>query len=294
MKKAALFLPLLFISLPHSLNALTNSLDENRAEISQVWIDRHNEKLPLAVRGLVKKLKARRHSQILQSFHRHTVPMRRLSLSRASFFGVPAGKPRPAEDAVPLAALYQARAQGQTFLIADYADDLDPLNASSDIYLKIGLKFWPILHGQGYRGCARVITLGNNLPVFFEVDAYGGGARCDRTYFILNKATVPAMTEEVYDHPEMIDPQSYVLETIKIGVWLEGFTLYKDVDGDGALEIVNSTDAECPPDLKTLLKDKYKLVDNDFAGAFRKTFSVYKWNDSKSKFEDLGDYYYSY
>jgi hypothetical protein len=90
----------------------------------------------------------------------------------------------------------------------------------------------------------------------------------------------------------MINPESYIVKVLDLEIWLEGFTLYKDADKDGILEIVNSSDALCPDELKIKLKEKYKLVDNDFAGPFRKILSVYKWNDAKVKFENLGDYYY--
>lgn len=64
------------------------------------------------------------------------------------------------------------------------------------------------------------------------------------------------------------------------------------MDKDGALEIINGTEAEYPEELKAKLNQKYGLKGADFAGAFRPTASVFKWDAVKKTFEDLGDYYY--
>lgn len=293
MKKTFLGLTtLLLLIVPGLSGAMTDDQIEDRKEIAQVWVDRHNAKLDPVVIQAVKGLKAKKHSQLLSSFHRGLVPLKHLSLRTASEYKVPSSVPLAHNDDVPLVALYQSKADGFSFLTADYADEQDPLHSSSDIYVKVGLLYRPLFHGEGIAASARVMRLGKGLPLFFEVVTYGGGGLCEKTIYTLKPGALDTMTQDVYDHPDRIDTKDYILEVLKLNVWLEGFTLYKDVDKDGVLEIVNSTDVVYPDDLKATVKDKYNLTDNDFAGAFRKTVTVYKWDDAKAQFKDLGDFFY--
>lgn len=293
MKKVFILAVLFLLSnSPLALNALTNEQMEGTKEIAQGWVDRHNEKLAPAVKDLVKGLRAGKHALLLSSLHKRVVPMKRLRFGVASRNGIPLEVKSRDGSMAPLWSLYQAKTDGLSFLIADYYSEYDALDSSSDIYIKIGLVYKPLFHGQGYKGCARLLTLGKNSPLFFEIGTFGGGSNCNRVIYTLNQAAVKGMVDDLYSHPESMTSDAYVKEALELNVWREGFTLYKEVNHDGVFEIINTTQSVYPEDLKTKLKEKYEMVDNDFAGSFRETVSVYMWDNSKSQFQDLGDYYY--
>lgn len=293
MKKTLLFLTVLALFVaPHILSALTNEEMEGRKEIEQQWVMRHNAKLVDPIKDAVKKIKAKKHSYLLASRKQHLVPMHRISLRNAKKLGVPLDQPFPSATPVALVALYQAKAEGLSFLVADYADDYDKLHSSSDIYIKIGLIYRHLFHGEGYRGCARILTLGKGSPLFFEMGVFGGGTDLKKDIYTLNVPAVKAMPDDLYDHPESIETSTYVNKVLEFDVWLEGFTYYKDVDKDGLSEIVNCTRTSYPPDLKKKMQEKYHQEDNDFGGPFRKIASFYRWDATKSKFEDIGDYFF--
>ncbi len=293
MKKTLVLLTLLGLCLsPRFLNALTNEEREGRAEIEQGWVDRHNEKLLQPVKDAIKGIKARRHTYLIASRKKHLVGMKRISLRNAPKNKIPMTLPFPSVTPVPLVALYQAKAGGLSFLIADYADDYDFLHSQSDIYVKIGLIYRPLFHGEGYRGCARILTLSKNSPIFFEIGTFGGGTNVKKTIYTLNVDAVKIMPDDLYDHPENVTSDTYVTKVLEFDVWLEGFTYYKDVEKDGTLDIVNCTRTSYPPDLKKKMQEKYHEVDNEFGGSFRKILSVYKWDTTKAKFENIGDYFF--
>ncbi len=293
MKKTLLFLTVLALFVaPHILSALTNEEMEGRKEIEQQWVMRHNAKLVDPIKDAVKKIKAKKHSYLLASRKQHLVPMHRISLRNAKKLGVPLDQPFPSATPVALVALYQAKAEGLSFLVADYADDYDKLHSSSDIYIKIGLIYRHLFHGEGYRGCARILTLGKGSPLFFEMGVFGGGTDLKKDIYTLNVPAVKAMPDDLYDHPESIETSTYVNKVLEFDVWLEGFTYYKDVDKDGLSEIVNCTRTSYPPDLKKKMQEKYHQEDNDLGGPFRKIASFYRWDATKSKFEDIGDYFF--
>ena len=291
-KRASLLLSGLLLLLPGVPQALTDSEIQDRKEIAQVWVDRNNAALTMDVQGFIKQVHAKKHHFFVPTWHKQTVHLRRLHLSMASQWGVPMESQSRDGAKIPLVALFLSQAGSEKFLTADYADDLDKLHCSSDIYLKVGLQYQHLLHGEGYPACARLITLGKNSPYFFEIGVFGGGTRVDKTLYRLDTDALKNKSDQLFDHPELIDVQKYIKEELKLNVWLEGFTLYKDLAKDGTLEIVNSTDVLYPDDLKARVKERYNLVDNDFNGAFRQNVSIYRWNDTKAKFEDLGDYYY--
>ncbi len=291
-KHASLLLSGLLLLFPGVPQALTDSEIQDRKEIAQVWVDRHNASLTTDVQRFIKQIRAKKHRFTIPSWHKHTVHLRRLRLDMATRWGVAQETKSHDGAIVPLIALYFSQAGTEKFLTADYADELDKLHSSSDIYIKIGLQYKLLFHGEGYPGCARLITLGKTSPYFFEVGVFGGGTRVDKTFYRLDTDALKGKEDQLFDHPELIDVQKYVKEELKVNNWLEGYTLYQDLSKDGNLEIVNSTDVYYPDDLKTRVKDRYNMVDNDFGMAFRQTVSIYQWNNTKAKFEDLGDYYY--
>lgn len=293
MKKIALVSILsLALLVPGGLRAISESEVQDRAEMAQVWVDRHNAKLDPSIPQYVKSIRVRPHVYFIASRHPNFIPLKRLRLSQAEGLGVPSAMTTKSGLEVPLVSLRSSQAGGETFLTADYADERDSRHSTSDIYIKIGLQFRPLFHGNGYRGCARIVGLGKDNPAFFEVDTYGGGSRCDRTLYRLDLDALKGKSDELYDHPELIDVQKYVKKELELDVWLEGYTLYRDLNHDGSIEVINCTDVLYPEDLKSKVEERYKMVDNDFAGPFRRTTSIYKWNIEKSKFEDLGDYYH--
>lgn len=293
MKKIT-FLSILLLALlgPGGLQAISESEVHDRAEMAKVWVDRHNAQLDPTVPQYVKSIRVKPHVYFIASRHPHLIPAKRLRLSEAESLGVSSAVTTKSGLDVPLVSLRSSQADGETFLTADYADERDSRHSSSDIYIKIGLQYHPLFHGQGYPSCARIVSLGKGNPAFFEVDTYGGGSRCDRSLYRLDLDALKGKNDELYDHPELIDVQKYVKKELELDVWLEGYTLYRDLGHDGSIEVVNCTDVLYPTDLKAKVEERYKLVDNDFAGPFRRTTSIYKWNLEKSKFEDLGDFYH--
>lgn len=271
--------------------AIAPSEVQDRNEMAQVWVDRHNGDLSDDAKAYFKAIKFKKHSFYASSWHKPSVKMKRLTRAKAALFGVPTSVKHKDGSTVPLTSLTLSHASNEDFLTANYSDELDKLHSSADIYIKIGLHFKPLFHGEGYPGCARILSLGKDLPAFFEVSTYGGGTRCDRIIYRLDTEAIKAKNDELYDHPELIDVQKYVKNELEIHNWLEGFTAYKDVNKDGSMEIINSSAVLYPEELKTKVKDRYKLEDNDF-GAFRQTAVIYQWDDNKSKFTSLGEYFY--
>lgn len=292
--KKALILSLLWSSVffPIQLKAIPESEIQDRLEMSQVWVDQHNAKLTPEILNAVKNIRVKPHVYFIGSRHIHLIPMKRAPRGTADKYAIPTTVKTANGAVTPLVSLRYSKAEGQSFLTADYADELDTRHCSSDIYIKIGLQFRHLFHGQGYRGCSRLVSLGKGMPVFFEIGTYGGGSRCDKTFYRLDNDALKGISDELYDHPELIQAEKYVKEELTVNVWLEGFTLYRDVDKDGTLDIINTTDVLYPPDLKTKVQNRYQLADNDFAGPFRQATSVYKWDTTKLKFVDLGDYYH--
>jgi hypothetical protein len=291
-KYASLILSGLLLLLPGIPQALTDSEIQDRKEIAQVWVDRHNASLSNDVLGFLKQIHAKKHHFFVASWHKNKIPLKRLHASLASQFGIPLESKSRDGAKVPLVALYISQAGNERFLTADYADELDQLHSSSDIYIKIGLQYKHLLHGEGYPGSARLITLGKTSPFFFEVGVFGGGTRVDETIYRLDQDALKGKDDQLFDHPEQIDVQKYIKEELKLNIWLEGYTFYKDLTKDGNIELINSTDVLYPEDLKVRIKERYNMVDNDFGTAFRQTVSIYQWNNTKSKFDDLGEYYY--
>jgi hypothetical protein len=291
-QRLLLLLSGLLLLLPGVPQALTDSEIQDRKQISQVWVDRHNAGLSADTQGFIKQIRFKKHHFFVPTWHKHTVRLRRLRLDMASQWGVPLETQSRDGATVPLVALYVSQAGVEKFLTADYADELDKLHCSSDIYIKVGLEYKHLLHGEGYPGSARLITLGKTSPFFFEVGVFGGGTRVDKTIYRLDTDALKQKNDQLYNRPEVIDVEQYVKEELKLNVWLEGYTLYQDLGKDGDVEIVNSTDVLYPSDLKTWVEKQYNMVDDDFGTAFRQTVSIYRWDDTKAQFEDLGDYYY--
>jgi hypothetical protein len=293
MRKKVIWSAFLFFGFfPILLKAIPESEIKDRMEMSQVWVDQHNAKLPTEIQNAVKGIRVKPHVYFIGSRHVHVVPLKRAPRGTAFKNGIPASVETSSGAIVPLVSLRYSAVGGQSFLTADYADELDIRHSSSDIYIKIGLEYRHLFHGEGYPGCARVVDLGKDMPIFFEVGIYGGGSRCEKTFYRLDTDALKGVPDELYDHPELIQADKYVKEELKVNVWLEGYTLYRDVNHDGTFDIINTTDVLYPPDLKTKVEERYNLVDTDFTGPFRRVTSVYKWDTTKGKFLDLGDYYH--
>ena len=280
---------LCLLILPAAVFAQTK---EHQAEVAQEWVNQHNDKLKDNIKAYVKHINGKKKGFILSSLHKKLVPMKHIGLAVGPKNGVELSKKSVDGEEVPMVALYEAKAQDNTFLIADYADELDARHSSSDIYIKLGLRFFPLFHADGFRGCARIVSLGQGSPIFFEINHFGGGSRVDRTYYILEPKKVKGMAYDMAEHPEEVKPEDYIQEVLKLSVWLDGFTLYKDLDKDGKIGIVNCSKDFTPDELKTKLKEKYRMTDNDFDGAFRKKLTFYRWDDKKVRFENQGEYYY--
>jgi hypothetical protein len=260
-----------------------------REEISLEWVKLHNAKLKPEVMGFAKQFKVGPPLRI-NSLKRKGVSMKTLNRGLAEKFGIPTEMNHRNNTATPLTGLYSARFGTLTFVVADYTSEYDSTLSSSDIYMKVGLHYHHLFHGQGYPNCARLFTLGKNSPLFIEVNTYGGGNRCDRIIYTLNLDAVNGIPKDLFERAEKIEVKNYILDVLHLDVRLEGYTFYKDVDKDGAIEIANCTRVDCPHELAEHLKKTYKQDDLDLGGFTRKVLTFYKWKDNK--FENLGDYFY--
>jgi hypothetical protein len=288
MKKLRILLTLVLVGVlgPTALQALP---ELTREEITLEWVKLHNAKLTPEVRGFAKQFKVGPALR-LNSIKRKGLAMKSLGTGSAEKYGVPSDMSHRNNTATPLTSLYSARFGSLTFVVADYTSEYDSTLSSSDIYMKVGLHYHHLFHAQGYPGSARLFTLGKNSPLFFEVNTFGGGNRCDRVIYTLNQENVNGIEKDLFENAERIDVKNYVVEVLQLNERHEGYTFYKDVDKDGAIEIANSTRVDCPQELADHLKKVYKQNDLDLGGFTRKVLTFYKWKDNK--FVNLGDYFY--
>lgn len=177
MNKMTILLAILALAiLPASLKAISESEIEDRREMSQVWVDQHNAKLLSEVQSAVKGIRVKAHVYFIGSRHSRLVPMKRARMETASKYGIPPTVKTSSGAVVPLFSLRYSTAEGQSFLTADYADELDTRHCSSDIYIKIGLEYRLLFHGEGYPGCARLISLEQAYRLFLKSASTGEGA----------------------------------------------------------------------------------------------------------------------
>jgi hypothetical protein len=264
--------------------------DVQREAVARVWVSQHNEKLDPDFLGYAKKINSNKPYYALSSLHRKVVKMKPLLLSRAEALGVPSEAKHENGDPSSITGLYELKLLGQTLLVADYTDEYDALLSTTDIYMKIGLEFKPLFHGEGFPNSARVITLGKDAPFFIEVGTYDGGSQVVKTLYTFDEEALQKLPQDIYDDIRAVKTSNYVKQTLQVTSTLEGYLLYKDVDKSGLLSVVNVTRVDLPDDLKTKLKQTYGQDENGQAGFTRKTLTVYKWDGSK--FQSQGDYYY--
>ncbi len=264
--------------------------DVQREAVARVWVAQHNEKLDPDTQGYAKKINPNKPYFALSSLHRKVVKMKPLLLSRAEALGVPSEAKHDNGDPTPITGLYELKVLGQTFLVADYTDEYDALLSTTDIYMKIGLEFKPLFHGEGFPNSARVITLGQDAPFFIEVGTYDGGSQVVKTLYTFDTDALQKLSQDIYDDIRAVKTSNYVKQQLQLTSTLEGYLLYKDVDKSGLLSLVNVTRVDLPEDLKAKLKETYGQDENGQAGFTRKTLTVYKWDGSK--FQSQGDFYY--
>src|SRR5579859_7037013 len=136
MKKLCRLLAILCVSiLPAAAVAQTK---EHQAEVAQGWVNMHNEKLKDNVKAYVKHINGKKKGFMIASLHKKLVRMKHIGLAAGPKNGVELSKKSVDGGDVPLVALYESKAENNTFLIADYADELDDRHSSSDIYIKLG------------------------------------------------------------------------------------------------------------------------------------------------------------
>src|SRR5580692_1548548 len=115
-QRLLLLLSGLLLLLPGVPQALTDSEIQDRKQISQVWVDRHNAALPTDTQGFIKQIRAKKHHFFIPTWHKQTVRLRRLRLDMASKWGVPMETQSRDGAKVPLVALYVAQAGVEKFL----------------------------------------------------------------------------------------------------------------------------------------------------------------------------------
>ncbi len=264
--------------------------DIQREAVARVWVAQHNDKLDPDFQDAAKKINPNKPYFALGSIHRKIVRMKRLALTRAEALGVLTETKHDNGDPTPLSGLFEVKTLGQKLLIADYTDEYDALHSSTDIYIKIGLEFKPLFHGEGFPYCARIITIGKDAPLFIEVGTYDGGSQVVKTLYTFDEDALQKLPQDIYDDIRAVKPTNYVKQQLQVTSTLEGYLLYKDVDKSGLLSVVNVTRVDLPDDLKAKLKSTYAQDENGQAGFTRKTLTVYKWDGDK--FTSQGDFYY--
>lgn len=276
------------------------------SEMGQRWVEEHDKSL----KDLVKKaselgVKAG-GSLVVASKGFPEMEMKKLDPENASDYGIPDQVVTDQGVTVGLKKLYRTTVQfvpggEHDLMTADYYDETDefhvedPTNSVSDLYIHVGDQYLPLFHGVGYHHCVRVGWLDQTdaaAPVFFEVGQYGGGSRVDKVLYTLDKDKMASIPDLLLNSPEKIHMADFIQKKLDWSVWLSGETFYRDLTGNGQLELVNVTRAPYPDDLKLKLEKKYGFVNTDFTRSFRKILSVYQWNDKKQALEDLGDFYY--
>ena len=264
--------------------------DIQREAVARVWVAQHNDKLDQDFQDAAKKINPNKPYFALSSLHRKVVKMKALLLTRAEELGVPSEAKHDNGDPTPISGFYEVKALGQTLLVADYTDEYDSLLSTTDIYIKIGLEFKPLFHGEGFPNSARLISLGADAPLFFEVGTYDGGSQVVKTLYTFDEDALQKLPQDIYNDIRVIKTSNYVKQQLQVTSTLEGYLLYKDVDKTGLLSLVNVTRVELPDELKTKLKTTYAQDENGQAGFTRKTLTVYKWDGTK--FTNQGDYFY--
>lgn len=275
------------VGLGAAWGAVTNT---EREAVARVWVAQHNDKLDQDTQDYAKKINPNKPYFALASLHRKVVRMKALALTRAEALGVPSEGKHDNGDPTPITGLYEVKALGQTLLVADYTDEYDSLLSTTDIYIKIGLEFKPLFHGEGYPNSARLISLGKDAPLFFEVGTYDGGSQVVKTLYTFDEDALQNLQQDIYNDIRAVKTSNYIKQQLQVTSTLEGYLLYKDVDKSGLLSVVNVTRVDLPEDLKAKLKGTYGQDENGQAGFTRKTLTVYKWDGAK--FVSQGDFYY--
>ncbi|HTA76160.1 MAG TPA: hypothetical protein VK791_03265 [bacterium] len=300
MSKLSFFLILTLVLAPGLAEAVSDEQRGYAEEIGQQWVIRHNDKLKDIVKKAAGLFSGKKKGLVNVSLHVPELKKKALKPEEAEDFGVPSQVVNNQGVTVGLMGLYRTAIKFEpgaehTFITAEYYDDLDPIHSSSDVYMKIGRKYFLFFHGEGYPHCAKILWLDNtqkDSPVFFEISQFGGGSRVQKTLYTLDKNAVATIPQTLFDVPESIRKEDYIHEKLTWSSWLDGETSYVDVMKDGNIEILSLSESGYPAELNAKLQEKYGFVNTDYTEPFRRALSVYQWNDTKQTLDDLGDYYY--
>ncbi|HXL72921.1 MAG TPA: hypothetical protein VN963_04780 [bacterium] len=300
MNKTAVFLTIVLALTPCVSRAVVDQEWEDAQEIGQQWVNQHNAKLSDLVKTTAQSVYSKRKNLLVPSLRPPELAKKSLKPEDAESFGIPSQAVAYDGVTVDLMELHRTLVDftpgdESVFITAEYYDELNPIHSSSDIYMKIGQKYFKFFHGEGYRKSAEILSLDqtdNDSVVFFDIGQYGGGSQVRKTIYGLNQGAVASISQTLFDNPEKIRKEDYVCEKLTWTVSLAGATIYRDISGDGMIEILNLSEESYPADLRAKLHDKYGFVNTDFVEPFRKTLTIYQWDDPKQQFDELGEYYY--
>jgi hypothetical protein len=290
----------LFLMIPGFAGAVSDEQWLYAREISQRWVEEHDNKLPDLVKKAASGVDKEGKALVVASKGLTELSKKSLDVETASNYGIPSQVINSQGVTVHLMKLYRTPVKfvpgvDLELYTADYYDELDNIHGVSDLYIHIGLKYMPFFHSEGYSHGIKVFWLDQTekeSPLFFEVGQFGGGTRVDKTLYALDKDKIAGIPQMLFDDPEKIDPKDFIQKKLTWSVWLSGETFYQDLAGDNTLEIVNVSQAVYPDDLKAKLAKKYWFVNTDYTHSFRKTATVFQWNDKKQQFDELGEFYF--
>jgi hypothetical protein len=234
---------------------------QHTADICQRWSQEQNTKLSKNIQAY--------YEEVVSPIFRPDEPTHfeevQLDLKKAADFGVPS---QSVTNQVLLTGLYQVDVQGQNLLIAEYEKTNEETNSSTSVYLKKekGLQY---LVGAEGNTDTEVIQLGPQGPPLIVVGYWYGGVGWGKKYYELKPDGTSVQVLDV----SVDEPSSFIV--------------YKDLEGDGNLEVI-SQGLGYPDDA---LRDQLEKTDDfDETNANLRQVIIQKWNGTK--FVSWGDYFW--
>jgi hypothetical protein len=238
------------------LTALPVRGQTTQAEIIQSWLQEQKAKLPADLQKIFSSDLKTQETPFFENWAPAT-PLPELHKNGVpeSYQGKKGSAPAKLENA------YRFLLGNYSLVIAEYAGNV------SELYFKTRKGYIQLFH-FGPCNKIRPIKPGEKAPVLILIHVSGCGSGWDETIYRL-------------------DNKGYLKEAGHLG-GQQAVTKYADLDGDGILEIINSSLTKHYP---LDLEGKLKALGNyqEPAGPVLKQNTVFKWNGEK--FAKIAEYY---